>query len=304
MKIGLIDVDGHNFPNFALMRASAYYKARGDQVEWATPFNRYNKVMASKVFTFTPDFNYLTLQADIIEKGGTGYNIASRLPEVIENSRLMDYSIYPQYPFSIQFFSRGCIRKCPFCLVREKEGYIQPVPPVNLNPQGKWIEVLDNNFFANPEWKNAVSYLLKTGQPIKLHGVDVRIMDEEQAYYLNKLKMKQRIHIAWDLPQLDLTDRLKEMIKYVKPYKIACYVLVGFNSTIEEDLFRLNRLKELGISPFVQPYRDFNNDRKPTLYEKDIAQWANKHQIFKSCEFADFSPRKGFKCNYYLKQLA
>lgn len=304
MKIGLIDVDGHNFPNFALMRASAYYKARGDQVEWATPFNRYNKVMASKVFTFTPDFNYLTLQADIIEKGGTGYNIASRLPEVIENSRLMDYSIYPQYPFSIQFFSRGCIRKCPFCLVREKEGYIQPVLPVNLNPQGKWIEVLDNNLFANPEWKNAVSYLLKTGQPIKLHGVDVRIMDEEQAYYLNKLKMKQRIHIAWDLPQLDLTDRLKEMIKYVKPYKISCYVLVGFNSTIEQDLFRLNRLKELGISPFVQPYRDFKNDRKPTLYEKDIAQWANKHQIFKSCEFADFSPRKGFKCDYYLKQLA
>lgn len=304
MKIGLIDVDGHNFPNFALMRASAYYKARGDQVEWATPFNRYNKVMASKVFTFTPDFNYLTLQADIIEKGGTGYNIASRLPEVIENSRLMDYSIYPQYPFSIQFFSRGCIRKCPFCLVREKEGYIQPVLPVNLNPQGKWIEVLDNNFFANPEWKNAVSYLLKTGQPIKLHGVDVRIMDEEQAYYLNKLKMKQRIHIAWDLPQLDLTDRLKEMIKYVKPYKISCYVLVGFNSTIEQDLFRLNRLKELGISPFVQPYRDFKNDRKPTLYEKDITQWANKHQIFKSCEFADFSPRKGFKCDYYLKQLA
>ncbi len=116
--------------------------------------------------------------------------------------------------------------------------------------------------------------------------------------------MKQRIHIAWDLPQLDLTDRLKEMIKYVKPYKISCYVLVGFNSTIEQDLFRLNRLKELGISPFVQPYRDFKNDRKPTLYEKDIAQWANKHQIFKSCEFADFSPRKGFKCDYYLKQLA
>ena len=304
MKIGLIDVDGHNFPNFAIMRASAYYKARGDQVEWATPFNRYDKVMASKVFTFTPDFNYLTLQTSATEKGGTGYNIASRLPEVIENSLLMDYSIYPQYPVSIQFFSRGCIRKCPFCLVREKEGYIQSVPPVNLNPQGKWIEVLDNNFFANPEWKNAVSYLLKTGQPIKLHGVDVRIMDEEQAYYLNKLKMKQRIHIAWDLPQLDLTDRLKEMIKYVKPYKISCYVLVGFNSTIEQDLFRLNRLKELGISPFVQPYRDFKNDRKPTLYEKDIAQWANKHQIFKSCEFADFSPRKGFKCDYYLKQLA
>lgn len=101
MNIGLIDVDGHNFPNFALMRVSAYHKARGDQVEWATPFNQYDKVMASKVFTFTPDFNYLTLQADIIEKGGTGYNIASRLSDDVENCLLMDYSIYPQYPFSI-----------------------------------------------------------------------------------------------------------------------------------------------------------------------------------------------------------
>ena len=173
MNIGLIDVDGHNFPNFALMRISAYHKARGDQVEWATPFNQYDKVMASKVFTFTPDFNYLTLNANVIEKGGTGYNIASRLSDDVENSLLMDYSIYPQYPFSIQFFSRGCIRRCPFCLVREKEGYIQTVEPVDLNPMGKWIEVLDNNFFANPEWKYAVDYLLKAKQPIKLHGVDV-----------------------------------------------------------------------------------------------------------------------------------
>ena len=106
-----------------------------------------------------------------------------------------------------------------------------------------------------------------------------------------------------NLPSIDLTDKLKEVTKYIKPRNLSCYVLVGFNSTIEQDMYRLNRLKELGISPFVQPYRDFNNNRKPTLYEKDIAQWANKHQIFKSCDFADFSPRKGFKCEYYLKQL-
>ena len=106
MNIGLIDVDGHNFPNFALMRASAYHKAKGDQVEWATPFNRYDKVLASKVFTFTPDFNYMTLQADIIEKGGTGYDIHKKLPFEISCSTLMDYSIYPQYSFSLQFFSR------------------------------------------------------------------------------------------------------------------------------------------------------------------------------------------------------
>ena len=258
--------------------------------------------MASKVFTFTPDFNYLTLQTDIVEKGGTGYDITGRLPKEIENSRLMDYSIYPQYSFSLQFFSRGCIRKCPFCLVREKEGYIQTVEPVELNPEGKWIEVLDNNFFANPEWRNAISYLLKQNQMVNLHGVDVRIMNEEQAFYLSKLRLKRRIHIAWDLPSIDLTDKLREVTKYIKPRKMSCYVLVGYNSTVEQDMYRLSRLRELGISPFVQPYRDFNNDRKPTLYEKDLAQWANKHQIFKACEFKDFSPRKGFRCEYYLKQ--
>lgn len=157
MNIGLLDVDSHNFPNFALMRISAYYKTKGNNVEWATPFEHYDKVIASKVFTFTPDFNYLTLQTDIIEKGGTGYDIQKKLPPEVENSLLMDYSIYPRYNFSIQFFSRGCIRKCPFCLVREKEGYIYPVDPVELNPKGEWIEVLDNNFFANPEWRSAVA---------------------------------------------------------------------------------------------------------------------------------------------------
>lgn len=303
MKIGLIDIDGHNFPNFALMKSSAYYKAKGELVEWATPFNRYDKVMASKVFTFTPDFNYFTLQADVIEKGGTGYDIAKLLPVEIDGSTLMDYSIYPQYNFSLQFFSRGCIRKCPFCLVREKEGYIQSVRPVDMNPKGEWIEVLDNNFFANPEWKDAMNYLLKQGQKVNLHGVDVRIMNEEQAFYLNKLKLKRRIHIAWDLPEIDLTDKLKEVTKYIKPCNLSCYVLIGFNSTVEQDMYRLSRLKELGISPFVQPYRDFSNDRTPTLYEKDVARWANKHQLFKSCDFSDFSPRKGFKCKYHLQQL-
>lgn len=209
MNIGLLDVDGHNFPNFALMKISAWHKARGDNVEWALPmFGQYHRVYKSKIFTFTPD-EPTDWHCEVI-KGGTGYDIRSRLADEIESSTLMDYSIYPQYQFSIQFFSRGCLRSCPFCLVREKEGYIHPVEPVELNPNGKWIEVLDNNFFANPEWKSAIQYLLKARQPVNLHGVDVRIMDEEQAYWLNRLHLRRSIHIAWDLPQIDLTDKLQE----------------------------------------------------------------------------------------------
>lgn len=301
MNIGLIDVDGHNFPNFALMRLSAWHKAHGNNVEWADAmFGRdYDRVYKSKIFTFSPDDN--TPWGCEVICGGTGYDVKSRLPIEVEQSTLMDYSLYPQYDFSIQFFSRGCIRHCPFCLVHDKEGDIHSVEPVVLNPRGKHIEVLDNNFFANPGWKSAVDYLLKAKQKVNLHGVDVRIMNEEQAYWLNRLPLHKSIHIAWDLPQIDLTDKLREVVRYIKPWKLMCYILVGFNSTMEQDLYRIERCRELGIKPYVMPYRDFENKMKPSQYAKDLAQYVNKPMIFKSCKFKDFSPRKGFKCNEYFK---
>jgi hypothetical protein len=302
MNVGLVDIDGHNFPNYALMKISAYHKKIGDSVNWVDIGN-YDRTYMSKVFTFSPDYSKGFANYGEIIKGGTGYDIASKLPIEIESSKLMDYSIYPQYNYSIQFLSRGCIRNCKFCLVRGKEGFIKPVEPVELNPNGKWIEVLDNNFFANTEWKSSIDYLIKQNQPVNLHGVDIRIMNEEQAFWLNKLRLKRNIHIAWDLPELDLTDKLNEVIKYISPNKICCYVLVGFNSTVEQDMFRLRKIKELGITPFVQPFRDFENIRKPQQYEKDLARWANKMWTFKSCEFADFQPRKGFRCRSYLNSF-
>lgn len=301
-RIGLVDVDGHNFPNFALMKISAYHKAQGDIVEWADPLfgGGYDKVYMSKIFTFSPVYPY-EFDCEVV-KGGTGYDIKSRLPIEIEASPAMDYTIYPDCEYSLQFFSRGCIRKCPFCLVKEKEGYIHPVQPVELNPNGKWIEVLDNNFFANPDWKKSIEYLLNTGQQVKLHGVDIRIMTEEQAYWLDRLRLKGNIHIAWDLPALDLTQKLQEVTKYIKAHKLTCYVLVGYNSTIEQDMFRIDTLRRFGICPFVQPYRDYENKRKPTQYERDLARWANNKFLYKSCKFEDYEPRKGFKCREYLKR--
>lgn len=300
MRIGLIDVDGHNFPNFALMRLSAWHKARGDSVEWCGDlYWDFDRVYKSKIFTFTPD-NHRAFPCEVI-KGGTGYDIRSRLDPEVEQSLLMDYTLYPQYDFSIQFFSRGCIRHCPFCLVHDKEGGIHPVEPVQLNPRGKHIEVLDNNFFANPEWMSAVNYLLASGQRVNLHGVDIRILTEEHAYWLNRLPLYKSIHIAWDLPHIDLTERLREVLKYIKPYKLMCYILVGFNSTIEQDMYRIERCRELGIKPFVMPYRDFDNNLPPSQYARDLAQYVNKPQVFKSCTFAEFKPRKGFKCAEYLK---
>ena len=262
-------------------------------------FGEYDRIYASKVFTFTPDFNQLEYRASEIIRGGTGYDIKSRLPEEVEKHTGLAYDLYPQYPFSVQFYSRGCIRKCPFCLVNDKEGTIRPVQPMQWNPKGQWIEVLDNNFFANPQWREAIADLKAQKKPVKLHGVDIRIMDVEQAEAINSLRLKSGVHIAWDLPEIDLTERLERITKIIRPSKIVCYVLIGFNSTREQDLYRLRTLKRLGIRPFVQIFRNYENHRQPTQYEKDIARWANRMWLFNTLDFLEYEPRKGFQCRDY-----
>ena len=281
MNIGLIDVDGHGFPNIALMKIASYHKGIGDNVEMAT-IGKYDKLYISKLFKFS-ELNLNTLiTANETIIGGSGYDLKIHLPNEIEVLD-PDYSIYPMYDFSLQFYSRGCIRNCSFCIVRQKEGYIQSVKPMKLNPNGKRIEVLDNNFFANPEWKFAVEDLLSTKQTVNLHGVDVRIMNEEQAYWLNKLKHHKQIHIAWDFPNLDLTPKIKEMTRYIKPYKIMCYVLIGYNSTPEQDLYRIEKLREMKIDPFVMPYD------KSDPYQKRFARWVNHKAVFKTVKWSEYN---------------
>jgi hypothetical protein len=298
-KIGLIDVDSHGFPNLAIMKISAFHKSKGDIVRWAG-FEDNDTTYISKIFTFSEEPSSTFGKWGNVIKGGTGYDVKKTLPEEIESCD-PDYSIY-KYPFSIQFFSRGCIRHCPFCLVNEKEGNIKAVDPMKLNPKGKWLEVLDNNFFANPEWKTAINYLINVNQPINLHGVDIRIMNEEQAFWLNKLKLKGQIHIAWDLPKIDLKQKLNEVVKYINPNKLMCYVLIGYNSTIEQDMYRIEILRELRIDPFIMPYRSLYNNVKPEQYHRDLARYVNNKALFNSMEFKDYSPRKGFKCAQYLKE--
>ena len=263
-------------PNIPLMKIAGYY----DDVEWYNPMFQYDKIYMSKVFDFTEDYKY-PLNADEIYKGGSGYDLDTKLPKRIENSEL-DYSIYPNCNYSMQFFSRGCIRNCPFCIVQQKEGNIQPVEPMKLNPKGKYIEILDNNFFANPKWEKAVNQLLELGQPVNFHGIDVRILTEKQAHYLNKLNHKKQIHIAWDNPREDLIPKFKKVTNWIKPYKLMCYVLIGYWSNKEEDLYRVKKLDELGIDPFVMPYDKSDN------YQRNFARWVNMKAVFRSVSWEDY----------------
>lgn len=238
----------------------------------------YDKIYAFSLFDFT-DKGYVT--KDMIT-GGTGFDISSRLPQEIEDCDL-DYSIFPNCDYSIIWFSRGCFRKCPFCVVNKKEGHIHPVKPKNLNPNGKFIKVMDNNFFANPKWKDAIKQLQKWKQPVDMQGFDIRIFNEEQGEAINSLKHYHQFKFAWDNPRDNLDDKIELLLDYVKPYKLMCYVLIGYWSTEEEDLRRVMHLwDDYKIHAFAMPYNKFDR------YQKDFARWCNNKIIFKTRSWEEY----------------
>lgn len=165
----------------------------------------------------------------------------------------------------------------------QKEGYIHSVEPKNLNPNGKWVQVQDNNFFANPKWEDAVNYLLDIGQPVDLQGIDVRLFDDEQGVALQELKHKKNIKIAWDNPRQNLDDKIEHLLEYVKPSKLLCYVLIGYWSTPSEDLYRVMHLwEDYKIDAFVMPFNKFDR------YQKDFARWCNNKIIFKTRSWEEY----------------
>lgn len=265
MRVGLIDVDGHNFPNLPLMKISAYHKSRGDSVEWYEPLfsGHMDKVYMSKVFTFTPDYPYC-INADEIIKGGTGYSYpdgGKELPDEIEHI-YPDYQLYKDaFPDTAYgFLTRGCPRGCDFCIVGKKEGrYARKVADLSEFWKGqKNIVLLDANMFACKEWKDLSVQLIESGAWVDFsQGCDIRLMTDEKAEYIKRMKIKQ-VHFAWDryedkekiVPQF---KRFKEITQW-DYRKLGVYVLCNFNTTFEQDLDRVYTLRELGYNPYVMLY--------------------------------------------------
>ena len=276
MRIGLINIEP-KIVNTAYMQISQYHKQKGDSVEWWTPLEhrQFDVVYCSSLFDFTDKSQ---IPKDVI-CGGTGFNINSKLSKYMEQCDY-DYSLYPDCDYSIVWFSRGCIRNCPFCCVRQKEGYIHPVEPKPLNIKSKYIAVQDNNFFANTGWLKAIKYLFSTELLIDFNsGIDARILTEQQGKILSRLRLYKQIKIAWDNPKEDLLPKLKQIIGWIPAYKLMCYVLIGYWSTPEEDLYRVETLRKLKIDPFVMPY----NKKDP--YQKAFARWVNHKAIFKTVKW-------------------
>lgn len=290
MKIGLVDVDGHNFPNLALMKISAYHKAKGDRVEWCNPLLPYDRVYQAKVFDFTEDFN-TCLQTNEIIKGGTGYGLDNKLPDEIENI-FPDYSIYPQYKNTAYgFMTRGCPRGCGFCIVGQKEGLKSyKVSSLNSFWAGqKEIKLLDPNLYACKDWKELSDQLIRSKACIDFtQGVDIRVMTDEKIDSLNNMKLKM-IHFAWDNYEMSTYEKLKEFRSklHFDKRKLSVYVLTNYNTEIEQDLERIYKLRELDYTPYVMIY---NKDKLPRDHElKKMQRWVNNKWIWRSCErFEDY----------------
>lgn len=270
--------------NTALMQVSQFHKQKGDIVKIYKPNapKYYDKVYAFSLFNFTDKSKILPGMIC----GGTGFDILSKLPNEIEQCDY-DYSMYPYSDKSYIWFSRGCIRKCPYCVVYNKEGDIHQVKPKRLNPNGKYIMVVDNNFFANKYWPYAIKQLQRWNQPVNFSsGIDLRIFDSYQGRALQSIKLTKYIHIAWDNPKDNLIPKIQELLKYLKAYKIVCYVLIGYWSTPDEDLMRVIKLKELGVEPFVMPYN------KKDYYQKNFARWVNHKAVFKTTTWDQYDKSK------------
>lgn len=304
MKIGLIDVDGHNFPNLALMRISAYHKQQGDSVEWwTTDFEYYDKVYMSKIFSdqYSPDVQEPINCGEVI-KGGTGYHISigadgkehfdkanhKNLPSEIEKM-FPDYSIYPQFDFAVSMTSRGCPRGCSFCHVASKEGRcsVKAADVSDFWNGQKEIRILDPNITACRDKRDLMRQYIETGALLDFtQGLDIRLLNDDDIADINKMRLRT-LHFAWDNPEDDLENKFKNFAKgFRRKSNIGMvYCLTNYNSTLEQDLYRIYTLRDMGYDPYVMIY---NKPNAPHTIKR-LQRWCNNKFIFKTCrKFEDY----------------
>lgn len=295
MKIGLVDVDGHRFPNLALMKISAYHKADGDIVEWANSLEHYDIVYMAKVFTFTPD-DLQAYQTDTLIQGGTGYNIALTLPENIEHS-YPDYGLYGITDIAYGYLTRGCPRQCPFCIVADKEGTasVAVAGLAEFWRGQKKIKLLDPNILACRDWKVLLLQLAASGAEVDFtQGLDARLLTNEKVEAIQACKYKI-LHFAWDNANDEHTPKV--LAKYADKWglrqdKLKVYVLTNYNSTHAQDLYRIYKLREIGYDPYVMIYDKYNAPAET----RHLQRWCNNKIIFNSePDFANYNPKRGVR---------
>lgn len=314
MEIGLLDVDSHNFPNLALMKISAYHKAKGDNVEWHFPLKHYDIVYVSKVFGDEySQMDMTAINADEIVLGGTGLAITIEngkevyhkdrdkdLPYEIEH-QYPDYSLYPELTQNkaYGFLTRGCPNKCSFCCVWKKEGLVtHKVADLNEWWKGqKEIILLDANILACRQHLELLEQLAQSGALVDFtQGLDARFINEENLEILKRIKIKT-MHFAFDFMKNE--RRIVKGLKLAKETlgiddrKAIVYMLTNFDTSIKDDVYRVKLIQSAGYLPDVRIYRKNALPKRHIL--RDLQRWSNNRVLYHTTKFFDYVPRKDGK---------
>lgn len=306
MRIGLLDLDNTSFPNLALMKISSYHKSKGDTVDWYEPFKalcegEYDKVYISKVFSFTPDYQYPVYAKEVV-RGGSGYAI-----ELVDGKEIYrkekdkplapeiehiypDYSLYGITDTAYGFLTRGCPRGCDFCHVKNKEGqnsYKVADLQEFWNGQ-KNICLCDPNILACKDRVELLKQLADSKAYVDFNqGIDIRLVTDEVIELLKEIKIR-RIHFAYDRWQDKeiIEPKLRAFMEKTgyNHTKVSCYMLTNFDTTIEQDLHRVYFLRDIDIQPYVMIY---DKEHSESIYKK-MQRWCNPFIFWITPRFEDY----------------
>jgi len=298
LKALLVQVDEpKDFPNLSLMKLSAIFKKKGDEADLhvSDPDKVFVSVIFSKNYSQAKGIQGLYPRAEIFIGGpGAGGGSLEALYPGIDDI-MPDYDLYG-IDYSMGFTSRGCIRKCPFCFVPSLEGEIRAGTPIEAfhNSDHKKIILLDNNLLASPTRDKTLQYLEDNNLRVNFsQGLDIRLVDRQIAEQLRRIRCfnwrfrAHALYFAWDLPGYE-----KEVLKGIEILLDAkvprdylmFYILVGYNTGLDFDYYRVRTLLDMDIDPYVMVY----NDRHDIPILQKLKRWSNRHTLCKSFPFSEY----------------
>jgi hypothetical protein len=298
------------------MKLSGYHKGLGDTVELLSSYDnlKYDKIYLAKVFEFTKIPIDLQ-QYPHIEFNGTGfyYDKAADLPVNIEH-HMPDYGLYQEdteyyLDYSIGFTTRGCFRKCSFC-VNKKYDKVHLHSPVEefYDSSKKYLCLLDDNLLAYPQWKQVIESLIKTKKYFQFkQGLDIRLMTDEKAEVLSSVKYKGDYIFAFDhVEDSELISKKLELWRRYCSKNTKLYVFCGFDSLDERDIVsvfeRIKILFKYQCLPYIMRYKNYSNSKWRGMYIT-IARWCNQPSIVKKMSFREFCLRDGGSAERYMVEF-
>jgi len=305
-KILLIDIDS-KIPNLAMMKLSSYHKSKGNRIHLLEMTNQHILDFSFFSSDFTdPNHTYISCVfsknkyfALAVKKRFTpstigGYGISNVfLPNKIEHT-MPDYDLYG-IDYSLGFSTRGCPRKCPWCIVPKMEGKFRFHKHISTfhHPDHKKVVLLDNNILASPTFKDTISYITSNNLKVSFNqGLDIRLITDKIASLLSNTKYydlrfrERRLYLAWDT--MGVEHNVMKAIRTltnagIRPDHLMFYVLCGFNTTHAQDKYRIDTLISHGVKPYVMKYNGIKTDK----WLNKLAKWINR-RYYRVVPFADF----------------